>query len=93
MNTADLEWQIRRLSKMSPSEVKWRLSDEARRRRWASRQVAPDLPRQSWAQRSVGRSTAPWDWAPDVTFRDLPTEDALVAVPAGARRRTDYRRG
>ena len=27
------------------------------------------------------RSTAPWDWAPDVTFQDLATRDALVAVP------------
>ena len=87
MNTADLEWQIRRLSKMSASEVKWRLSDEVRRRRWASRQVTPDLRPDSWAQRSVRRSAAPWNWAPDVTFHDVSLQDARLDVPLGARRR------
>ena len=85
MNSVDLEWRIRRLSKMSPSEVKWRLTDQVRRRRWASRQIAPGDSPQSWAPLSAGRSTPPWDWAADVTFHDLPTPDAFVAVPLEAR--------
>ena len=83
MNSVDLEWRIRRLSKMSASEVKWRLSDQVRRRRWASRQIAPEVSPRSWAPLSARRSTPPWDWAPDVTFHDLSTRDALVAVPLG----------
>ncbi len=86
MSSVDLEWHIRRLSRMSASEVKWRLSDHVRRRRWASRQVAPELSRPSWALRSARRSTPPWAWAPDVSFHDFPTRDALVAVPLEARR-------
>jgi Heparinase II/III-like protein/Heparinase II/III N-terminus len=86
MNSVDLEWRIRRLSKMSASEVKWRLSDQVRRRRWASRQIAPELSPLSWAPLSARRSTPPWDLAPDVTFHALPTRDALVAVPLEARR-------
>src|SRR5580698_407403 len=86
MNSVDLEWRIRRLSKMSASEVKWRLSDEVRRRRWASRQVVPDESRRSWAPLSARRVTPPWDWAPAVAFHDLATQDALVAVPPEARR-------
>ncbi len=81
MSSVDLEWHIRRLSRMSASEVKWRLSDHVRRRRWASRQVAPELSRPSWALRSARRSTPPWAWAPDVSFHDFTTRDALVAVP------------
>jgi hypothetical protein len=86
MNSVDLEWRIRRLSKMSASEVKWRLSDQVRRRRWASRQIAPAVSPQSWGPLSARRSTPPWDWAPDATFDDLPTKDALAAVPSAARR-------
>jgi hypothetical protein len=86
VNSVDLEWRIRRLSKMSASEVKWRLSDEVRRRRWASRQIAPEVSPLSWAPLSARRSTPPWDWAPDVTFHELATREALVAVPLEARR-------
>ena len=43
MNSVELEWRLRRLSKMSPSEVKWRISDHVRRKRWASRQVMPEV--------------------------------------------------
>ena len=85
MNSVALEWRIRRLSKMSASEVKWRLSDQIRRRRWAARQVVPEPSSGSWAL-SAGRSTPPWDWAPEVAFHEVPTRDALVDVPSEARR-------
>ena len=86
MSSVDLQWHIRRLSKMSASEVRWRVSDQVRRKRWASRQVAPDLPREVWALRSVRRSTAPWDVGSSVTFHDLSTQDALMVVPSEERR-------
>src|SRR3984957_5024624 len=85
MNSVDLEWRIRRLSKMSASEVRWRLSDEVRRRRWASRQIAPGNSPQAWAPLSTRDSTPPWDWATGITFHDLPTRDPLVTVPLEAR--------
>ena len=40
MNTSRLEWYLRRLEKMSASEVAWRLSDYGRKLAWARHQVA-----------------------------------------------------
>ena len=51
MNSVELEWRLRRLSKMSASEVRWRISDHVRRRRWASRQIMPEVSPRSWADR------------------------------------------
>ena len=36
-----LGWYARRLSRMSPSEVGWRVGDRVRQVRWAGRQVRP----------------------------------------------------
>jgi len=44
VNTGSLEWYVQRLRRMSPSEVAWRVVDEARRQAWARRQVAPGTP-------------------------------------------------
>ena len=41
MSTATLGWYVRRLRRMSPSEVGLRALDESRRRLWARRQVRP----------------------------------------------------
>jgi len=87
MNSVELEWRFRRLSKMSASEVRWRVSDHLRRRRWASRQVVPELAPQSWALSSGKRNEAPWDLARHVQFRRFPSEDVLQAVPGEARQR------
>jgi heparinase II/III-like protein len=38
---ANLGWYIRRLGKMSPAEMAWRLRDQTVRRAWARRQVRP----------------------------------------------------
>jgi Heparinase II/III-like protein/Heparinase II/III N-terminus len=87
MNPVELEWRFRRLSKMSASELGWRMSDHVRRKRWASRQVMPQVPPQSWGHRSAGRATAPWESARDATFRTFPTAVVLEAVPSEARQR------
>ena len=39
---AKLDWYARRLRRMSPAEVAWRVREQAIRRAWASRQVRPD---------------------------------------------------
>ena len=49
MNSVELEWRLRRLSKMSASEVRWRISEHVRRKRWASRQIMPEFSPQAWA--------------------------------------------
>ena len=87
MDVVDLEWRFRRLSKMSASELGWRMSDHIRRKRWASRQITPQVPPQSWALCSAGRATAPWDSARGATFRAFPSCDVLQAVPGEARQR------
>ena len=87
MNSAELEWRLQRLSKMSASEVRWRISDYVRRRRWASRQVMPDVSPQSLALRSAEHEETPWNSARDARFRTLPTEEMLQAVPDETRRR------
>ncbi len=87
MNSAELEWRFQRLSKMSASEVRWRISDHVRRRRWASRQVMPDVSPQTLAVRSARHEKAPWNSARDARFRTLPTEETLQVVPDETRRR------
>ena len=87
MNSAELEWRFQRLSKMSASEVRWRISDHVRRRRWASRQIMPDVSPQSLALRSDKHEKAPWNSARDAQFRTFPSEEMLQAVPDETRRR------
>jgi hypothetical protein len=91
VNTVELEWRVRRLSQMSPTEVGWRISDHVRRRRWASRQIGPDAPPDAWADlwahRSSGQAGAPWDPARRVVFRTVFSEAVLNSVPDTARQR------
>ncbi len=85
MNSVEIEWRLRRLSKMSASEVKWRISDHVRRKRWASQQVMPEFTTQS---RPVHRSTGrePWDSARVATFRPFASGELLRDVPEDASR-------
>ena len=87
MNSVELEWRVRRLSKMSASEVRWRISDHVRRRLWASRQVMPEVSSQSWTPRPDRHGMLPWASAQDLQFRTLPSHEMLPAVPDEARRR------
>jgi Heparinase II/III-like protein/Heparinase II/III N-terminus len=87
MNSVELEWRLRRLSKMSASEVRWRISEHARRRRWASLQVVPEVPARSWAYRSTAHEQAPWNSVRDPQFLTFPSGDMRPAVPKEARRR------
>jgi len=86
MNSVELEWRLRRLSKMSASEVRWRISEHVRRRRWASLQVMPEFSPQSWARSSSTRQQAPWDSARNGTFRPFTSDEVMQAVPDDARR-------
>lgn len=85
MNTVELEWRFRRLSKMSASEVRWRISDHVRRRRWESHQVVPESPPQSWALRYSGRTMPPWMSNRVPVVRSLAPE-AFRSVPENVRR-------
>ena len=80
MNSAELEWRFQRLSKMSASEVRWRISDHVRRRRWASRQIMPDVSSQSLALRSGKPPKAPWDSA-----RRCPVSELSIRGDAASR--------
>ena len=71
MNSVELEWRLRRLSKMSASEVRWRISDHVRRRRWASRQIMPECPPAVLGHPFVEAPGAPWDSVRDATFPTL----------------------
>lgn len=51
MNASKAEWYLRRLQRMSPSEVAWRGADFARRVTWARRRVAPGAVEWSAEQR------------------------------------------
>jgi hypothetical protein len=86
MNSVDLEWRLRRLSKMSASEVRWRISEHVRRKRWSSQQVMPEFSPRAWADDSPSRATAPWDSARGGSFRPFPSSEVLQAAPADARR-------
>jgi Heparinase II/III-like protein/Heparinase II/III N-terminus len=85
MNSAELEWRFQRLSKMTASEVRWRISDHVRRRRWASRQIMPDVTSQSLAFRSGSHRQTPWDPGREAQFRPFPSEEVLRAVPEETR--------
>ena len=39
--TSKLGWYARRLGRMSPAEIAWRVREQALRRAWARRQVRP----------------------------------------------------
>ncbi len=86
MNSVELEWRLRRLSKMSASEVKWRISEHVRRKRWASQQIMPEFSPQAWALDSSSRAEAPWDSARGGTFRSFPSDEVLRGAPEDARR-------
>src|SRR5271163_3412697 len=86
MNSVEVECRLRRLSKMSPSEVRWRISDQMRRKRWASRQILPQFAPDSWSRHLSAGQAAPWDSARDWTFRPFASEE-LQAVPDEARQR------
>lgn len=88
MNAIELSWRFRRLSKMSASELGWRISDHVRRLRWASLQMAPETPPQLWSVRAASRRGAPWESDGDVHFRTFPTDEILRRAPAIACRRT-----
>ena len=87
MNSMELEWRIRRLSKMSASEVRWRISDHVRRRLWVRRQIVPDLSSHTWSLRSTGSASASWTPTQDPAFRTALTTETLQAVPDEARQR------
>jgi Heparinase II/III-like protein/Heparinase II/III N-terminus len=80
VNSVELEWRFRRLSKMPASEVGWRISDHVRRRLWARRQVAPDVPPFGAAP----GSRSPWMRGRDAVFATPLPADALAAAPAEA---------
>ncbi len=86
MNTSELEWRLRRLSKMSASEVKWRISEHVRRKRWTSQQVMPEFSPQAWAHDPRARAAAPWDSARGGTFRPFASTEILQGAPDDARR-------
>ena len=78
MNSARLGWYARRLTRMSPAEVAWRVREQALRRAWARRQVRPEqvpgLPPLTVAVPASGRR-----------FTSVLPPDAGGLVPAAAR--------
>ena len=73
---------------MSASEVRWRISDQVRRRRWAARQVLPEsFPSWSNPTTSAAPAATAWDPREGRPFRSLPTEQVLRGVPDEARAR------
>jgi len=87
VNSVDLEWRVRRLSKMSASEVGWRISDHVRRRLWVRRQIRPDESPPVQPFRTAPGTHSPWLSARDAMFGTPLPEDALRAVPVEARQR------
>jgi hypothetical protein len=87
MVPVDLEWRLRRLSKMSVSEVGWRISDQVRRYRWASRQVVPEASSESWVLPAGGRVPGRGGPGGKEEFRSFPCGEVLQSVPSEARRR------
>ena len=71
-----LGWYARRLSRMSPSEVGWRVGDRVRQVRWAGRQVLP----------GEAVPLVPGLLTPRVFVSTVPT-DARALVPREAARR------
>jgi hypothetical protein len=87
MNSVELEWRVRRLSKMSASEVTWRISDHVKRRLWVRRQVVPGTSSHTWTLPSTDGSSASWTPAREPAFRTALAEEALQAIPGEARQR------
>ena len=87
MIPVELEWRLRRLSKMSASEVRWRISDHVRRRLWVRRQIVPGDSAHSWDPPSTRGAAARWTPALEPRFRTALSEKALRAVPDQARQR------
>ena len=86
MNSVELKWRVQRLSKMSPSEVRWRVSEQVRRRRWATQQVSPEVPSGSWASLSPSHRAPSWTSNLDPHFRAFPTAEVQQNVPSQVRR-------
>ena len=87
MKPVDLEWRFRRLARMSASEVGWRISDDFRRRRWASEQIRPETAPPGWTLRTPNNATSPWRCDRVRSFSSLTAEEALAAAPVDARER------
>lgn len=60
MNSSRLEWYLRRLEKMSASEIGWRLSDSARKVAWSRHHVQLPGTAPPRRLRSLGHRTSPW---------------------------------
>ena len=77
-STSQLGWYARRLARMSPAEMAWRVREQALRTAWARRQVrqdqVPGLPPLKSALPSHERR-----------FTSVLPPDAGVLVPAAAR--------
>ena len=85
MNSVELEWRLRRLSKMSASEMSWRITEHVKRRLWERQQIAPGVSPEAWRLASAGGASAPWNPARMPQFRGTLSMDALRAVPDEAR--------
>jgi hypothetical protein len=85
MNSADLKWRVQRLSKMSASEVRWRVEEQVRRRRWTTRQVKPDVPPGSWVSLSPAQGAPSWTSNPNPHFRAFPTAEIRQNLPSQVR--------
>jgi hypothetical protein len=77
VNPAKLGWYARRLARMSPAEVTWRIREQALRRAWARRQVRPGQ-----APVLAPPTARP---APDRRFASVLPPDTAAQVPAAAR--------
>jgi Heparinase II/III-like protein/Heparinase II/III N-terminus len=87
MNAVDLGWRFRRLSKMSASEMGWRISDHVRRRRWAARQVSPEVSPDQWSVRAATRHGTPWARVNGSSFHPVGAEEVVRRAPPEACRR------
>jgi hypothetical protein len=81
VSTATLGWYVRRLRRMSPSEVGLRALDESRRRLWARRQVRPGTVPPPAAGLRPGRSFGPV-LPPEVRAEVTPETAAAVVAAA-----------
>jgi Heparinase II/III-like protein/Heparinase II/III N-terminus len=70
---------------MSPSEVGWRISDQVRRKRWASRQVVPHAESDSWILPAGTRVPESRESDSPVEFRPFPASEILRGLPGGVR--------
>ncbi len=86
MSSVELEWRLRRLSKMSASELRWRTTDHVRRTLWVRRQIVPSVSAHSWDPPSTAGAKAGTS-ALEPRFRAVLSEEALGALPDRARQR------